>query len=302
MNRLTILVGAPGSGKDTAIRPLIKGTESSVVVSSDEIRKELFGYEDQTQNSLVFAEMARRTKAYSKTHARVYYNATNLSRKRRVALCNDMKKYFTEIEVLVCLCPIEELLERNETREERHLPKDVLVRMIKSIQLPLLNEWDYANIIYMYTGAEESVKRLSLLDIKDYDQNNKHHNETLDKHIIRTANACVSNPLAFEAAVYHDMGKPFCREEGKDGMSHYRQHNLVGAYMYATNELSVCSIMGLHKNLNDVIALIEFHDHIFNFNHSVEDMREKYDKQYKDLDDEFWKAFKMLTDADRLRP
>lgn len=302
-NSLVIMVGAPGSGKDTLIKELMKGTENTCVVSSDDMRVELFGFEDQARNGELFQAMNARVKELAKTHARVYYNATNLNRKRRVALCNEMKKHFTTIEVIACICPIEELLDRNKTRAERHIPEDKIVQLIKSIQLPLISEWDYNECLYFYTGTQREDRRNTrIMDLKDYDQNNPHHNETLGDHIVRTAEACSDNTLAFEAALSHDIGKPFCREEDVKGISHYKGHNLVSAYMYMTDCLNMFSVIALDKWHNDVIALIEFHDHIFNFKHDVEAMKNAYNKKYDGLDEKFWAAFKMLTDADRLRP
>ena len=83
MGTLTIMVGIAGSGKDTVIK---KYHNDAIVLSSDEIRKELYGYEDQTHNSDVFIEMNRRAKEAGKAGSHVIYNATKLNRGRRVGL------------------------------------------------------------------------------------------------------------------------------------------------------------------------------------------------------------------------
>ena len=58
-NTLTIMVGLPASGKDFFIKNNI---DNALILSSDNLRVELYGYEDQTHNKEVFEEMNRRTR------------------------------------------------------------------------------------------------------------------------------------------------------------------------------------------------------------------------------------------------
>ena len=62
---LYIMIGLPGSGKDT-IAKQIQAVDrlKNVVLSSDNIRMELFGCEDQSKNGRVFEEMNKRCKEY----------------------------------------------------------------------------------------------------------------------------------------------------------------------------------------------------------------------------------------------
>lgn len=298
MGTLTIMVGIAGSGKDSIIKKLYNKNE--VILSSDEIRVELYGYEDQTHNREVFTEMNRRAKEAGKAGSHVIYNATNLNRSRRVGLCQEMKKYFNRIEVVACICPISTLLKRNKTRKERHLPEDKLKQMIRSIQLPVLYEYPYDNITYHYT-TEDIDNELEKLDtLNDYEQYNKYHSETLGKHIMRVATACVSNEKAHMAAMYHDLGKPFCKTVDEEGYYHFIGHSAVSAYMY------ISDLMSYGKELSadnlEIMFMIEVHDYIFSFNMDFEKMKKKMLNKYKGLSDEFWLGLEMLTKADRLRP
>lgn len=297
MGTLTIMVGLPGSGKDTLIR---KQYKDAVVLSSDELRVELYGYEDQTHNAEVFAEMNRRAKETGRAGSHVIYNATNLNRGRRVGLCNDMKKYFDAIEVVVCICPIDVLLKRNIERAERHLPEDKLRQMIKSIQLPVQYEYPYSKISYVSTGDSEHLEIERLESLKTYEQHNKYHSEPLGIHIERVANACQSNANAYIAAKYHDLGKPFCKTIDEEGYFHFIGHPNVSAYMYMSDLVS--HDMTLYNNDLDIMFLIESHDYIFSFGLDFEKMKKKMSNKYNGLSEEFWDALKMLTDADRLRP
>lgn len=299
MNTLYILVGIPGCGKTSLIKAQAK--EEHVVLSSDELRVELYGFEDQTHNGEVFQEMNKRTRAAGKEGKTVWYDATNINRKRRVALAKEMQKYFAYIEVIMCVCPIEDLILRNETREERHLPIEKLRQMIQSIQIPTIHEYPYNNVAYVYTGNNNGFMRdidmsIGMMHLMEYDQNNKHHNETLGRHIIRTYNNCGDNALAKMAAFWHDMGKPFCRTTDNDGESHYYGHAIVSAYMYLAYTAQVAQSISTF-----VVLLIEFHDQIFNFEHDIEKMKECYNKKYLRLYDDFWDALDILTKADRVR-
>ena len=298
MKTLYILVGIPGSGKSTWAKKNVN--DNTVIISSDEIRKELFGFEDQTHQDKVFSTMHKRVKDYAMKGYSIIYDATNISRKRRVALAQEMRKHFDKIIPVVFVCPIKELLNRNITRQERHLPEDKLRQMIKTIEIPTIYEYKYDDIKYIYTGVEE-VYDFTLEDLMDYDQHNKHHSEPLGRHIERVSNACKGNDYAYAAAVYHDIGKPFCKTVDEEGYFHFIGHASVSMYMYATD------ILRKEKNLLEeehqiILMLILMHDWIFNFSHNFEEMRYHYDKKYIGLPDKFWDSLRMLTKADRLRP
>lgn len=144
MNKLVVMVGLPGSGKDTYIRQYLTDCK---VVSSDDIRLELFGFEDQTKNVETFNEMRRRTKELLKAGNSVVYNATNLSGKRRKSLANEMKKYCDQIWVVCMDVSLEELLKRNEFREEKHVSESKLIQMYNSFKTDF-NEYPYDQITW----------------------------------------------------------------------------------------------------------------------------------------------------------
>lgn len=298
MNKLIIMVGLPGSGKDTIIK---KQYKDYIIMSSDELRKELYGYEDQTHNQEVFTELHRRVKESGKKGLNIIYNATNLNRGRRVGLCNDMKKYFDRIEVVVTIASIETILKRNKTREERHIPEEKLKQMIKSIQLPTYYEYPYDKITYILTDNIKSSYLERLDELDTYEQHNKYHSEPLGLHIKRVASACKKNLKAYTAALYHDLGKPFCKTIDSEGYYHFISHPLVSAYMYIVDMLYIHDGEDI-SDWFDVMLIIEFHDHIFNFQGDFQKMKMKLKNKYKDLDDEFFKSLEMVVKADRLRP
>ena len=80
-NTLTILVGLPGVGKDSLIKQR-RWDISQEILSSDKLRIELYGNEDQMHNKEVFQEMNKRAKDAGKLGKNVIYNATNINRDR----------------------------------------------------------------------------------------------------------------------------------------------------------------------------------------------------------------------------
>lgn len=90
MNKLFMLVGLPASGKTTCGKRLAE-VEDALIVSSDEIRKELLGdVNDQTKNEQVFKEVENRIINGLKER-NVIYDATNINYKRRMAFLQKIK-------------------------------------------------------------------------------------------------------------------------------------------------------------------------------------------------------------------
>ena len=194
MGNLYIMIGLPGSGKDTVIKNITKNMSEdeklkTIILSSDDIRIELFGWEDQTKNGIVFQEMNKRCKERLSLGWNVIYNATNLNKKRRMALINEMKKYFNNVYAILCLCPLGTIYERNFIRAERHIPEDKLLQMFKTMDIPLKYE-GYDKIFFINTDNRYKSQEMIdwFLEIgRNYDQNNEHHNNTVQEHLLLTA-------------------------------------------------------------------------------------------------------------------
>ena len=113
MNKLFMLIGLPASGKTTCGKRLAE-VEDALIVSSDEIRKELLGdVNDQTKNEQVFKEVENRIINGLKER-NVIYDATNINYKRRMAFLQKIKN--AEKIAFLIATPYEECIERNNTR------------------------------------------------------------------------------------------------------------------------------------------------------------------------------------------
>ena len=91
-----MMIGLPYSGKSYFVNKY--KAENDEYISSDEIRKELYGDEsDQTNPSKVFEIMYKRTcKALSENKS-VWYDATNIKSKYRIHLLNSLKHKFSNV-------------------------------------------------------------------------------------------------------------------------------------------------------------------------------------------------------------
>ena len=136
MAALNIMIGFPGSGKSSYAKKYLL-TNNSVYLSSDDIRIELYGFEDQTHNTEVFERMKRETLTALQNDFDVVYDATNLSKKRRSDIIKSTKMCDAEVNAYLCCTPINIILERNTQRKGRALvPENVVRRMYNSIILP----------------------------------------------------------------------------------------------------------------------------------------------------------------------
>lgn len=243
-NKFYMLVGLPGSGKSSIAIKMIDEAEANqkpVWISSDCIRKEIFGDESvQEESHKVFDTMRSRTQDALKLGKDVIYDACNISSKHRRAFLQNLKKLNCEKICVVVATPYDTCLERNASRC-RVVPVEVIDRMYKTWTTPAYFEgWDSIKIAFA-DGAKGVFGDAQNFAMKyqDYDQMNPFHKESLGNHLVNTwknvkATGCDPASNIALAALLHDCGKPFTREErnSEDGkvIAHYYQHNCNGAY------------------------------------------------------------------------
>ena len=106
---LIMMVGLPGSGKTTFAKSIPKhfcnsyGIKESefVILSSDDIRDEMFGCYRKEDNAKVFDELNKRTIKYLLEKKHVIYDATNLSRKKRINFWNEINNKLKNINIKI---------------------------------------------------------------------------------------------------------------------------------------------------------------------------------------------------------
>lgn len=243
MATLNIMIGIPGSGKSNYAKKCLTN-DNTEYLSSDDIRIELYGFEDQTHNDVVFETMKKRTLNALRDGKDVVYDATNLSKKRRSGIISETRKLDAQINAYLCCTPINIILERNITRAERQLPWDKLVKMIQSIEPPMYYE-GFDNIYLIDGGMYNDVYDYNFLikECSGYNQDNPHHYETLEEHIKAVTKKAESlgekltlrndAEILRQAARCHDFGKLYTKSfNDKKGYYVYYGHDKVSTYLY----------------------------------------------------------------------
>ena len=240
MNKFYLMVGLPGSGKSTYAEKLKE--EGVIIHSSDAIREWFGDVNDQSKNTDVFTILHRRIKDDLRDGKNVCYDATNLSRKRRVAFLRELKHIPCEKICVLIATPFERCLLQNLERE-RSVPRDVLDRMYRSFQIPCKQE-GFDEVIIHYPNEEwkEYYGEIEnhIRSLCGFKQDNSHHELTLGDHML----SAMDNVLHYNGRVYddvvlaalsHDIGKSktksFLNSKGEvDTEAHYFSHHNCGAY------------------------------------------------------------------------
>lgn len=230
---------------------MMEKDSSIVIVSSDAIRKELYGSEeDQSHNQEVFNEVFNRTHAALAKDRHCIVDATNLSRKRRIAFLkqfNNCKKRAT-----VFAIPFEVCCKRNNSRE-RTVPQYAMDRMYHSFEPPHYAEgFDEINII---TEGSDNITLEDILDRNEIPHDNHHHTlncrehglaaEAIARKISKREKLSTNDTiLLIMAARYHDIGKFICKtfSDCRGNLTeeaHYYSHQNVSAYLFLCYDIDL---------------------------------------------------------------
>lgn len=247
MPNLYMMIGLPGSGKSYYARTLARDTKSSIV-SSDTIRETMFGdVNDQEHNNEVFEEVHKRINAYLKDGKDCIYDATNLSRKRRRGFLNTLGNYKDVKKIAVLMCTDIDICLKQNKQRDRNVPEDVIMRMFRHLSFPKFDE-GFDEIITVSHKDNPVFMQWYFEKTIDFDQDNEHHSLPLNEHlqkaldIVREINAEDTSITTNEflslsyAALYHDIGKVYCKTYEKydgtiDTQAHFYNHADVGAYI-----------------------------------------------------------------------
>lgn len=228
-----MLVGMPGSGKSCwADQMALQGIS---VHSSDAIRAELLHDENCQDNPrMIFREMEKRAMADLKQGHSCIYDATNVSRKRRISFLRNVPGNIRKVCVLFLVQP--EVCRKRDAERSRTVGTDVIDKFLRSFHCPYWYEgWD--EIIPVIDDASFSFPIESMVS---FPQDNPHHRLTLGKHMQTAYQYCIANDHPYEvqiAAAYHDCGKFFTKKfENSKGVptesAHYYGHENYGTYLF----------------------------------------------------------------------
>lgn len=228
MAKVYMLIGVPGVGKST----WSKTKANAIVLSSDEIRTELFnkelnGVQDQVSHQLVFSEMFSRLKDSFQTNQDIIYDATNLNRRKRKHLYTEIKRLSNyEVVAVVFLKPLKTILEQNKNRKNV-VPEEVVKQKYINLQVPKIGlDCDYIERPY-----GKNIDEFEHEFEGDTSHNSSYHKESVREHINMTIENSYNEQLR-EIAAYHDLGKFIAKEDMENGYSNFIGHQNVSAFYH----------------------------------------------------------------------
>lgn len=132
MNTVYTMVGLPGSGKST----FANQNQNCSVVSTDEIRAELFGSADcQKNGNKVFSLAFRRVQEELDKGHDVIFDATNITRKSRKRILK-----FKANHVAVYVSTDKETCKKRQALRDRKVPFEVIEKMANNLTVPTVEE------------------------------------------------------------------------------------------------------------------------------------------------------------------
>lgn len=329
--RFIMMVGLAGSGKSTVAKELMEDRDDVVYLSSDELRIELTGdVNNQEKNSDIFGEMFKRTQQALLDGKHVIYDATNINRKKRKGLLNQLpRKIDIEKIALYMATPLDVALERNADRE-RIVPKEVIEnKMYKNMQIPIYSEgWD--KIIFEYDDStleddlpkqftdairaevlfnRDNYKLMEFLaqyfdeffKVYDMPQDSKWHTLSVSRHIYYVYRHVLENyegedkEMMLWTALLHDIGKHFCKTFTSRTGSPMRHAQFIG-HEYVGSQLAIPFLKRMNfgdEFIHNVAMLIQFHMYLLDKNASKEKLLER-------VGEDMFKKLEFLRDADTL--
>lgn len=321
----TMLVGLPASGKSTYA---IKNEGNAIWLSSDNLREEIHGdVNNQADPAMIFQEMAKRTKEALKEGVSVIYDATNISRKKRKGLLQQLPKGVHK-KVVYMTTPHDVALTFNMKRG-RTVPHGVIKKMYKNLQIPIYSEgWDEIEFDYEFMLPEYSEEVRNYVTsqvlfnnrahhdimvelakaipdvfepILNLAQDSKYHSLSVSRHIFYVYDHVHKNYegedkyLMLWVALLHDVGKAFCKSFENRKRERTRYANFIGhEHVSAQLAVHVLKRMGFDDTfIHNATTLIQFHMYLL-------DERANKDKLMKQVGKDMFNKLEFLREADTL--
>lgn len=151
MAKLVVLCGVPGSGKSYFSRSLREEKKGHVyIISSDQLRDLITGNQQNFEADKIMWQMYYQlAKVYATDpNGIVVLDATNISTDLRISKTEELKPYFSEIDLVIFNLPKEIVQEQNLNRDFP-VPENVLENFMDSIQMVTEEDKKYFTHIYL---------------------------------------------------------------------------------------------------------------------------------------------------------
>lgn len=254
--RFTMLVGIPGSGKSSWA--LSMKNERNVHISSDNIREELYGDAScQKDHDKVFNLMRERTLDCLKNGISVIYDATNISRKNRQSILEQLPKYVYK-ECVIVWAPINTCIERDSLRD-RKVGIQVIDKMLRRFEAPFYDE-GFDSIWVSVAGVDYYQQQYyqETMEALEIPHDNPHHSVGVLDHCLlcgKILSEIEDLPSVVKTAGFvHDIGKAYTktftnRKGETTEIAHYYDHQAVGAwisYGFARHSITLAWLISTH--------------------------------------------------------
>lgn len=287
MPEVHMTCGIAGSGK-SCLASLLVNQYNAVYVSSDDLREQWYGNAAvQGDNSALFTEIRQIIRRALNSGKHVVYDATNLSRRRRIHFIrNDVRGYSVTAHAV---CPsLSSCLEQNK-RRKRQVREEVIHHMYRNFELPFQEE-GFKQVHY-YPSIKELVSdtftfeaflknppsyqeffhSFNILEgfsnVYELPHDTKKHTFSVSRHLYHTL---LEIPKRYEqfpplhvlwAGILHDLGKgetkSFVRFNGETRKyAGYDGHENVGTYLTIRN----LHLLGYPQDfIRSTAKLVQFH-------------------------------------------
>ena len=274
-NFFIMMVGIPGSGKSYYANKYVEENKfdlPTVIISSDDYRKRLFGDEnDQTHNSVLFNIINSDIKKYLISGVNVIFDATNTSLKNRLNTLRNIHGVNCDKIAWVIATPVDKCIEQDKNRE-RSVGVDVINKFVRSYQFP--QKFEGFNHIWINDYRENELpvfnygKQCALSEMMmSFDQKNPHHKFSLGEHCNKLFQLWFDlehkwTPHGF-ISCYHDVGKMFTQTIAENGVGHYYSHDSVGTY-FLVNNLDIL-VATCWDDIFEELFFVNYHMKAFDF-------------------------------------
>ncbi|WP_209366660.1 AAA family ATPase [Sediminibacillus dalangtanensis] len=263
MPTVHLMAGIPGSGKSFFAKKLAVSNQA-VYISSDDIRKQWYGNAGiQGDNSRIFDAIRRMIRNHLADGSDVVFDATNLSRRKRIHFTRNDVRGFPVVAHVLCT-PYHTCLLRNQQRG-RKVDEQVLNRMYKQFELPFSEEGFYRVAYYtpdlsLDCVHKQDVKRImgeavsyqdffrvlnhfpGFPEIYELPHDSRLHHLSVSRHsyylhqeVLHHYHSPAKEKLLW-LSMLHDLGKGICKSflhfKGvKRKYAHFDGHENVSAYL-----------------------------------------------------------------------